>query len=50
MDGNDDGFWDLCLMNESGSTQMFFHNGNLANNVVLSFGFEYCSFKFSRYG
>jgi len=28
----------------------FIHSGNLANNVVLSFGFNYCSFKFSRYG
>jgi hypothetical protein len=28
----------------------FIHNGNLANNVVLAFGFNYCSFKFSRYG
>lgn len=28
----------------------FIHNGNLANNVVLGFGFNYCSFKFSRYG
>ena len=28
----------------------FIHNGNLANNVVLPFGFNYCSFKFSRYG
>jgi len=25
------------------------HNGNLANNVVLAFGFNYCSFKFDRY-
>jgi len=31
-------------------TARFIHNGNLANDVVLSFGFEYCSFKFSRYG
>ncbi len=31
-------------------TARFIHNGNLANNAVLSFGFEYCSFKFSRYG
>ena len=31
-------------------TARFIHNGNLANNVVLEFGFEYCSFKFSRYG
>ncbi len=31
-------------------TARFIHNGNLANNVVLSFGFDYCSFKFSRYG
>jgi hypothetical protein len=28
----------------------FIHNGNLANNVVLAFGFDWCSFKFSRYG
>jgi hypothetical protein len=28
----------------------FIHNGNLANHVVLDFGFHYCSFKFSRYG
>lgn len=28
----------------------FIHAGNLANNVVLPFGFNYCSFKFSRYG
>ena len=31
-------------------TARFIHNGNLANNVVLAFSFEYCSFKFSRYG
>jgi hypothetical protein len=31
-------------------TGRFIHNGNLANNVVLAFGFDYCSFKFSRYG
>jgi hypothetical protein len=31
-------------------TTRFIHNGNLANNVVLAFGFNYCSFKFSRYG
>ena len=28
----------------------FIHSGNLANRVVLAFGFDYCSFKFSRYG
>jgi hypothetical protein len=28
----------------------FIHSGNLANNVVLAFGFNYCSFKFARYG
>jgi len=28
----------------------FIHNGNLANHVVLDFGFNHCSFKFSRYG
>jgi hypothetical protein len=28
----------------------FIHNGNLANNVTLAFGFNYCSFKFSRFG
>jgi hypothetical protein len=27
----------------------FIHSGNLANNVVLPFGFNYCSFKFSRF-
>jgi hypothetical protein len=31
-------------------TARFIHTGNLANNVVLAFGFNYCSFKFSRYG
>jgi hypothetical protein len=31
-------------------TARFIHSGNLANNVVLAFGFRYCSFKFSRYG
>ena len=31
-------------------TSRFIHNGNLANNVTLAFGFDYCSFKFSRYG
>jgi hypothetical protein len=31
-------------------TARFIHNGNLANNVVLAFGFDYCGFKFSRYG
>jgi hypothetical protein len=31
-------------------TSRFIHNGNLANNVVLAFGFNYCSFKFSRFG
>jgi hypothetical protein len=31
-------------------TARFIHNGNLANNVTLAFGFYYCSFKFSRYG
>jgi hypothetical protein len=31
-------------------TARFIHNGNLANNVVLAFGFDYCNFKFSRYG
>lgn len=31
-------------------TARFIHNGNLANNVVLAFGFDWCSFKFSRFG
>ena len=31
-------------------TARFIHNGNLANNVVLAFGFDWCSFEFSRYG
>jgi len=30
-------------------TARFVHNGNLANNVVLAFGFNYCSFKLSRF-
>jgi hypothetical protein len=28
----------------------FIHSGNLANNTVFGWGFNYCSFKFSRYG
>jgi hypothetical protein len=31
-------------------TARFIHNGNLANNVTLAFGFDYCSFRFSRFG
>jgi len=31
-------------------TSRFIHNGNLANYVVLAFGFDWCSFKFERYG
>lgn len=31
-------------------TARFIHDGNLANNTVLAFGFNYCNFKFSRYG
>ena len=31
-------------------TARFIHSGNLANNVVLAFGFDWCRFKFSRYG
>jgi hypothetical protein len=31
-------------------TARFIHNGNLANNVVLAFGFDYCRFRFSRFG
>lgn len=31
-------------------TGRFIHVGNLANNVVLAFGFDWCTFKFSRYG
>jgi hypothetical protein len=31
-------------------TARFIHNGNLANNVVIAFGFDYCSFRFSRFG
>jgi hypothetical protein len=27
----------------------FFHQGNQANNAVISFGFDYCSFKPSRF-
>jgi hypothetical protein len=28
---------------------LFVHNGNLANDIVLVFGFNYCRFKFSRF-
>ena len=28
----------------------FIHNGNLANETVLAFSFNYCDFRFSRYG
>jgi len=31
-------------------TARFIHTGNLANDVVLAYGFNYCSFKFSRFG
>jgi hypothetical protein len=31
-------------------TARFIEDGNKANNTVLAFGFNYCSFKFSRYG
>jgi hypothetical protein len=31
-------------------TARFIHNGNLANNAVLAFGFNHCSFRFSRFG
>ncbi|MGA8745466.1 MAG: hypothetical protein WB507_06355 [Solirubrobacterales bacterium] len=31
-------------------TARFIENGNKANNTVLAFGFNYCSFKFIRYG
>lgn len=31
-------------------TARFIHSGNQANDTVLAFGFNYCSFKFSRYG
>ena len=31
-------------------TGRFIQNGKQANNVTLAFGFDYCSFKFSRYG
>jgi hypothetical protein len=27
----------------------FVHTGNLANDVVIAFGFDYCKFKFSRF-
>jgi hypothetical protein len=27
----------------------FVHNGNLANDVVITFGFDYCRFQFSRF-
>jgi hypothetical protein len=28
----------------------FVHTGNLANDVVIAYGFNYCRFKFSRFG
>jgi hypothetical protein len=28
----------------------FIHNGNLANNTVLAFEFNYCFFRYSRFG
>jgi hypothetical protein len=28
----------------------YIHSGNQANNSVLAFGFNYCNFKFSRFG
>lgn len=31
-------------------TGRFITNGTKSNNVTLAFGFDYCSFKFSRYG
>jgi hypothetical protein len=31
-------------------TARFIHDGNRANNVTLAFGFNYCSFRFSRFG
>ena len=31
-------------------TGRFIHNGNLANNVTLAFEFDYCAFRFSRFG
>lgn len=31
-------------------TSRFIQNGKQANNVTLAFEFDYCSFKFSRYG
>ena len=27
----------------------FVHNGNLANDVVIAYGFNYCKFEFSRF-
>jgi hypothetical protein len=32
------------------SSVRFVHTGNLANDVVIYFGFNYCRFKFSRFG
>jgi hypothetical protein len=31
-------------------TAHFIHKGNQANNITLAFGFDYCSFRFSRFG
>ena len=35
IDANDDGYWDLCLVNESGSSRIWLHNGNLANPAFI---------------
>ena len=32
------------------SSVRFVHKGNLANDVVIAFGFNYCEFRFSRFG
>ena len=43
----------LCARSASSRYQhnavRFVHNGNLANDVVIAFGFNYCRFKFSRF-
>ena len=43
----------LCAPSASSSYQhnavRFVHTGNLANDVVIAFGFNYCRFKFSRF-
>ena len=38
------------IVNYQHNAVRFVHTGNLANDVVIAFGFNYCRFKFSRFG